>query len=193
MPQPRTTPPTPASSDLGVVLAAVADPTRRAILDRLAGGTATVTELAEPFEMSLPAVSKHLKVLERAGLLNRTIVGRVHHCRAVPEPLEQVRAWLAERGAFWDRGLESLRSLLDGPGRPGAGSVATPEGAVEVRRRTDVDRTALGGALADLVEAADDGATKELIAVVRMRHETDSWRIASAEITPKSPNDSAQR
>lgn len=102
--------------DLGRVFSAVADPTRRAILARLAEGSATVSELAEPFEMSLPAVSKHIKVLERAGLLERDIVGRVHHCRARLEPLLQAEAWIAQRQAFWDRGLESLRSFLDGPG-----------------------------------------------------------------------------
>lgn len=91
----------------------MSDPTRRAILTRLTEGPATVGELAEPFSMSLPAVSKHLKVLERAGLLEREIIGRVHHCRAVLEPLREAETWIAQREAFWDQGLDSLRSFLD--------------------------------------------------------------------------------
>lgn len=100
------------SRALDVVFSAVADPTRRAILERLAGGPATVGELAVPFEMSLPAVSKHLKVLERAGLMERQVVGREHRCRAVFEPLEGAQRWLAEREAFWDRSLERLDAFL---------------------------------------------------------------------------------
>lgn len=99
--------------DLGPVFAAMSDPTRRAILTRLTEEPATVGELAEPFEMSLPAVSKHLKVLERAGLLEREVVGRVHHCHAVLEPLREAGEWIAQREAFWDQSLESLRSFLD--------------------------------------------------------------------------------
>jgi DNA-binding transcriptional ArsR family regulator len=128
----------------------MADPTRRAILTRLAAAPATVGELAEPFDMSLPAVSKHLKVLERAGLLEREIVGRVHHCRAVLEPLRAAEAWMAQRQAFWDQGLESLRSFLNerpsapspkvgpsllGKTGPGRAAGATTDRALAIVRR----------------------------------------------------------
>jgi DNA-binding transcriptional ArsR family regulator len=111
MPTPQTIP--SGSSDVGAVFAALADPTRRAILDRLAGGPATVGELAAPFEMSLPAVSRHLKVLESAGLLERRVVGRTHHCRAVPAPMRAAADWIEQRSAFWDRALESLRDYVE--------------------------------------------------------------------------------
>jgi DNA-binding transcriptional ArsR family regulator len=84
--------------------------------------------------MSLPAVSKHLKVLERAGLLEREIVGRVHHCRAVLEPLREAEDWIARRGAFWERGLDSLRSFLDG------GSSAPSGKGAPSSQKVDVDR-----------------------------------------------------
>ncbi|NKB88539.1 MAG: metalloregulator ArsR/SmtB family transcription factor [Acidobacteria bacterium] len=106
--------PTEDVAQLGRVFAAVADPTRRAIVARLAEGTATVSEIARPFEMSLPAVSKHLKVLEAAGLLRREVVGRVHHCYADLEPLRAAENWLHERNAFWDRKLDALGEFLDG-------------------------------------------------------------------------------
>lgn len=102
----------PPDVDLSQVFSAVADPTRRAILDRLSRGTATVGELAEPFDISLPAISRHLKVLERAGLMERRVEGRVHHCRAVPGPLREAEAWIARRCEFWEERFESLRSFL---------------------------------------------------------------------------------
>src|SRR6266498_3442775 len=97
---------------LDQTFAAVADPTRRAILNRLARGQASVTELASPFDMSLPAVSKHLKILERAGLLRRHKVGRVHHCQLAAEPLGEAAAWLAAYQPFWDAKLAALDDYL---------------------------------------------------------------------------------
>jgi DNA-binding transcriptional ArsR family regulator len=92
---------------------ALSDPTRRAILARLAQGGATVTELARPFDMSLPAVSKHLRVLENAGLMSRRKEGRIHHCRLVGEPLQGAADWLAFYRTFWETRLESLADYLE--------------------------------------------------------------------------------
>ena len=87
---------------LDSVFSALADPTRRAIVDRLAEGDSTVTELAQPFDMSLPAVSKHLKYLERAGLLVREVDGRVHHCRLRADPLQEAAQWMNKYRHFWE-------------------------------------------------------------------------------------------
>jgi DNA-binding transcriptional ArsR family regulator len=88
--------------------AALADPTRRAILAQLAGGEATVTELAEPFAMSLPAVSKHLKVLERAELIVRGRDAQWRPCRLAPTPLAEVSAWLDDYRQFWEHSFDRL-------------------------------------------------------------------------------------
>ena len=93
--------------------AALADPTRRAILARLALGEANVSELAAPFRMSLPAVSKHLKVLESAGLLLREKRGREYRCQLDPTPLQVGRAWLDEVRQFWDARLDALARYLE--------------------------------------------------------------------------------
>lgn len=93
--------------------AALSDPTRRAILARLARGEASVTELAEPFNISLPAISKHLRVLERAGLVKRTKCGRVHRLGLVPEPLRDAAAWIAFYQHFWAGQLDALAGYLD--------------------------------------------------------------------------------
>jgi DNA-binding transcriptional ArsR family regulator len=93
--------------------AALADPTRRAILARLAEGEAGVTELAEPFEMSLPAVSKHLKVLERAGLITRSHQAQWRYCRLHPEPLKKVSDWVGGYKRFWDESYERLDDYLE--------------------------------------------------------------------------------
>jgi DNA-binding transcriptional ArsR family regulator len=106
---------TTRAADLDRVYAAIADPTRRAILTRLLEGPATVGELARPFAISAPAISKHLRVLERAGLMTRRVEGRVHHCQVVPATLEAAEQWLADRHRFWDRRLAALRKHLDGP------------------------------------------------------------------------------
>jgi DNA-binding transcriptional ArsR family regulator len=100
---------------LDAAFAALADPTRRAIVERLSRGQATVSELAEPFEMSLPAVSKHLTVLERAGLIARRKEGRVRHCELNEEPMRAAMQWIAAYGRFWDDQLESLGGFLRKP------------------------------------------------------------------------------
>lgn len=102
-----------ADPHLNHLFSALSDPTRRAILARLARGEATVTELSVPFAMSLPAISKHLRVLERAGLLERRVEGRVHHCRLQPRPLKDASDWLAETRAYWEGQLERLADFLE--------------------------------------------------------------------------------
>jgi len=97
---------------LSTTLAALADPTRRAILARLAVGETPVTELAEPFEMSLPAVSKHLKVLERAGLIARGREAQRRPCRIEPTALKHVDDWLEEYRRLWDARLDRLDNYL---------------------------------------------------------------------------------
>ena len=101
-----------ADDQLSIVLAAVADPTRRAILARLKTGEASVTELAEPFEMSLPAVSKHLKVLERAGLIARSREAQWRWCRLEAGPLKDVVGWLAQYRRFWAGSFDRLEEYL---------------------------------------------------------------------------------
>ena len=91
---------------------ALADPTRRAILARLALGETSVTELAEPFEMSQPAISKHLKVLERAGLISRSREAQYRPCRLEPEALQSVDQWLADYRRLWEARLDRLELLL---------------------------------------------------------------------------------
>ncbi|MEO1224442.1 MAG: metalloregulator ArsR/SmtB family transcription factor [Pseudomonadota bacterium] len=93
---------------LDLVLRAIADRTRRALLARLAQGPARVTDLAAPFDMSLVAVSKHLKVLERARLIERDIDGRVHRCSFQAEPLREVERWLDHYRVFWTDTLDAL-------------------------------------------------------------------------------------
>lgn len=99
--------------DLNAVFAALADPTRRAILTRLAASTATVSELATPFEMSQPAISKHLKVLEQAGLIERTIDKQRRPAKLRAEPMAAAVKWLEEFRAFWSGSFDQLDTLLD--------------------------------------------------------------------------------
>jgi DNA-binding transcriptional ArsR family regulator len=98
---------------LSTTYAALADPTRRAILARLALGEASVTELAEPFAMSLPAVSKHLKVLERAGLIARSRKAQWRPCRLEAGPLKDAADWLEHYRRFWDDSFDRLGDYLD--------------------------------------------------------------------------------
>jgi DNA-binding transcriptional ArsR family regulator len=93
---------------------ALADPTRRAILARLASGDASVTELAEPFAMSLPAISKHLKVLERAGLIVRGREAQWRPCRLEARPLKGASEWLEQYRVFWEQSLDRLEGYLKG-------------------------------------------------------------------------------
>ncbi len=101
-----------AVDSLDAVFGALADPTRRAIVERLTGGEASVGELAEPFDMSLPAISKHLTVLEDAGLLARRKDGRVRHCRLIEAPMRDALEWIATYGSFWEDRLDSLDRFL---------------------------------------------------------------------------------
>jgi len=98
---------------LDLVFRALADRTRRAMLARLGQGPAMVKELAAPFDMSLPAVSKHLKVLERAALVSRAVDGRVHRCSLRAAPLSDVDEWLADYREFWQGSLESLARFVE--------------------------------------------------------------------------------
>jgi len=97
---------------LSTTFAALADPTRRAILAKLASGEASVTELAEPFAMSLPAISKHLKVLERAGLIARSRDAQWRPCRLEPQPLKGAADWLEHYRQFWEQSLDRLEEYL---------------------------------------------------------------------------------
>lgn len=101
-----------AEGRLDDTLLALANPTRRAILARLAAGDACVTEIAEPFGMSLNAVSKHLKRLERAGLIHRTIAGREHRFTFDGEALGEATAWIEATRSFWEQRLAKLEDLL---------------------------------------------------------------------------------
>lgn len=101
-----------STETLDRTFAALADPTRRAILARLARGEASVTELAEPFAMSLPAISKHLKVLERAGLIARGREAQWRPCRLRAEPLREVADWTAEYRRFWEESFDRLEEYL---------------------------------------------------------------------------------
>jgi DNA-binding transcriptional ArsR family regulator len=98
---------------LSSTFAALADPTRRAILARLALGETSVTELAKPFEMSMPAVSKHLKVLERAGLISRGREAQWRPCRLDAGPLKDAASWIEEYRRFWAPHLDALERYLD--------------------------------------------------------------------------------
>ena len=97
---------------LSVTFAALADPTRRAILARLALGEATVTELAAPFDMSLPGISKHLKVLQRAGLIEQGRQAQWRPCRLQPQPLRGVADWVGQYRRHWEESFERLDSYL---------------------------------------------------------------------------------
>jgi DNA-binding transcriptional ArsR family regulator len=101
------------TDQLSATFAALADPTRRAILARLATGEASVTELAEPFEISLPAVSKHLKVLERSGLIARGRDAQWRPCRLEAKPLAEADAWLERYREFWEARFERLDAVLE--------------------------------------------------------------------------------
>jgi DNA-binding transcriptional ArsR family regulator len=101
------------SDPLSEVFSALADPTRRAILARLAEGDTTVSDLAEPFDMSLPAVSKHLSVLEAAGLIERSRDGRLRRCQLRAAPMKQASDWISHYAEFWEARFDSLARYLD--------------------------------------------------------------------------------
>jgi DNA-binding transcriptional ArsR family regulator len=101
-----------SADQLSTTFAALADPTRRAILARLSTGEASVTELAEPFEMSMPAISKHLKVLERAGLIARGREAQWRPCRLEAAPLKDVAEWVKRYQRFWEQRFGNLDAYL---------------------------------------------------------------------------------
>ena len=98
---------------LSAVFSALADPTRRRILERLKKGEATVGELAEPLEMSWPAVTKHLRILENSGLLDRRVEGRTHHMALNAAPMAQASKWMEEHRQFWEKSLDGLAAYLE--------------------------------------------------------------------------------
>ena len=100
------------NTQLDTVFSALSDSTRRAMLSRLASGEMSVTDLARPFTLSKPAITKHLKVLEKAGLMRRQISGRVHICRLEPGSLSQVSQWVAFYEKFWTSKFDALDSYL---------------------------------------------------------------------------------
>jgi DNA-binding transcriptional ArsR family regulator len=101
------------SAELDRVFSALADPTRPAILRGLTRQPATINEIAEPFSVSLNAISKHIMVLERAGLVRREIRGREHHCRIEPRPLREVNGWLEYYRQFWEERMDALEVYVD--------------------------------------------------------------------------------
>lgn len=106
------------SDALDRVFGALADPTRRAILARLAEGEANVGQLADPFEMSRPAISKHLRVLERAGLVRRSPDGRISRCRLDAGPMREAAQWVETYRRYWEDQLEALARYLEGESTP---------------------------------------------------------------------------
>ena len=115
----------PTDDQLDGVFRALADRTRRALMVRLAKGPCTIGELAAPFAMSLPAVSKHIRVLEQGGLVQRLIDGRVHRCSLDLHALQQADAWLAHYRVFWGQTLDSLEHYLVESADKPANSVVT--------------------------------------------------------------------
>jgi DNA-binding transcriptional ArsR family regulator len=102
----------PQSTGLDRVFSALADPTRRAILQALTQSPSTITEIAKPFPVSFNAISKHLMVLERAGLVHREIKGREHYCWIDPDPLAEANTWLEHYRRFWEQRLDALQVYL---------------------------------------------------------------------------------
>ncbi|HZZ64528.1 MAG TPA: metalloregulator ArsR/SmtB family transcription factor [Candidatus Baltobacteraceae bacterium] len=100
------------SSDLDAVFAALSDPTRRRILERLARRPLTVGEIAAEFAISQPGISKHVRVLEACGLLNREVEGRFHRCTLAPEPMAAASAWIEKQRSFWNATLDRLDIFL---------------------------------------------------------------------------------
>lgn len=123
-----------SSDPLSATFAALADPTRRAILARLSLGESSVTELAEPFQMSLPAVTKHLKVLEKAGLITRGRAAQWRPCKLKAQPLQEAVGWLEQYRQFWEQRLDRLEAYLQqlqelpSPPPPGSPDPVNPAG-----------------------------------------------------------------
>lgn len=113
--------------DVDRLLHALADPTRRRIVERLGSGPASVTELAAPLPMSLPAVVQHLQVLERSGVIGTEKVGRVRTCRLEPERLDTLQDWIAARRSAWQHRLDRLGDVLADATPPAEGTMHTKE------------------------------------------------------------------
>lgn len=127
--------PDPATEPLDDTMTALADATRRAILRRLALGEARVTELAAPFAISLNSVSKHIRILERARLVHRRVVGREHILSFDPTPLAQASTWIHEQQAFWSRRLDALEAALQAEDATAAAAArSAPAPAKKARR-----------------------------------------------------------
>ncbi len=107
-------PPPSEAQPLDAIFGALSDPIRREIIARLTRGPCSVTVLGEPHAVSAPAISKHLLVLERSGLIERWKVGRVHYCRLVAGPLQRAGGWIEQHQAFWERQLDALGDYLNG-------------------------------------------------------------------------------
>jgi DNA-binding transcriptional ArsR family regulator len=120
-----------AADQLSSTFAALADPTRRAILSRLTTGAASVSELAEPFDMSLPAVTKHLKVLQRAGLISQGREAQWRPCRLEARPMRDAAEWMEPYRRHWEKRLDRLDDYL----RETSGRVAAAKGARRVRKK----------------------------------------------------------
>jgi DNA-binding transcriptional ArsR family regulator len=114
--------------DLSTVFAALADPTRRRIVERLRSGERTVGEIAADFQISQPAISKHVKVLETSGVLRRRIDGRVHHCTLDPRPMRDAAAWIEKQERYWNAALDRLQEYLET-------QAPAPQGATSQRKR----------------------------------------------------------
>lgn len=120
---------------LDQVLRALADPTRRDMLRRLAAHERSVGELAAPLDMSLAAASKHIQVLERAGLVEREVQGRIHTCRLSPQPLAHVAEWLRFYERYWNRRIDALAALLEAEDQSGKARGDKKDGRRERRSR----------------------------------------------------------
>ncbi len=104
-----------SSGNLDAVFSALSDPTRRRIVERLARGPLTVGEIASGFSVSQPAISRHVRVLEESGLLERHVVGRVHRCTLSPRAMQTASGWIEKQRAFWNAVLDRLDDLLEEP------------------------------------------------------------------------------
>lgn len=122
------------SASLDLTFAALADPTRRAMLARLASGEATVNELAEPFALSQPAISKHLKVLERAGLISRSRAAQTRPCRLEAARLQDVAQWVAPYRALWEESFDRLDAFLHATQPSTTTPTPAPKGKRHVRK-----------------------------------------------------------
>ncbi len=122
-------------TNLDLTLLALADPTRRAILQRLSRGEARVTEVAQPFAMSLNGVSKHIRMLERADLIRRRRAGRDHFLSFNPRPLDEAADWIARQRAFWTERLDALDALLKAEVRAAAVTSGKARGTRRAAKR----------------------------------------------------------